>query len=98
MQEGGGRHGLSPRSGSDFDRENLAASIQAALGIDTMGTDCATISGIDGELRRLKGVGGPAVGAAAFGLFAFRVSHDEKNTVCPQIGGLAFVNRVKKTE
>src|SRR5664280_3039185 len=77
----GGRAGKScwsPSRSSDFDGENLAAAIHAALGVDAMRPDCAAVSGIHGELRRLEGVGRPAVGAAAFGLFSLRVSHDEK--------------------
>jgi hypothetical protein len=50
-----------------------------------MRPDSTPISGIHGQLRRLEGVGSPAIGAAAFGLFAFRVSHVEKQLVCLSI-------------
>jgi uncharacterized protein YcfJ len=49
-------------------------------------------------LRRLEGVGGAAVGAAAFGLFSFRVSHGKICLVCRPIGWLAGGNRVKRNE
>jgi hypothetical protein len=86
VKGGAGREAqCNPRRGSDFYRENLAASIQAALWVDTVRPDRTAVNGVHGQLRRFECVGSPAIGAAAFGLFAFRVSHVEKQLVCLSI-------------
>ena len=42
-----------------------------------MGAESGAIDGILGELGGLEGVGGATVGAAAFGLLAFRIGQGD---------------------
>jgi hypothetical protein len=64
--------------GSDGDVEHLATAIHAVDRIHAVGAEGAAIDRILGELGRLEGVGSATVGAAAFGLLAFRIGHGER--------------------
>ena len=61
---------------SDFDVEHLATAIHAVFGIHAMRPEGAAIGRILGELWSFESIGRTTVGAAAFGLFAFRIGHD----------------------
>ena len=61
---------------SDLDAKHLPAAIHAGLGIHAMRAESATI-GVLGELGSDIGVARAAIGAAALGLFAFRIGHKE---------------------
>src|SRR6185503_119717 len=50
-----------------------------------MRTKRAAIRRVLGELGSLEGVGRTAVGAAAFGLFAFRIGHERKRVECRRL-------------
>jgi hypothetical protein len=63
---------------SDLDVEDLTTAIHAVLGVHPVGAEGTAIGGVLGKLGSLKGVGGAAVGAAAFGLLAFRICHGRK--------------------
>lgn len=60
---------------SDLDVQHLAATIEAVLRIDAMRAESAAVGRIFGHLGSFESVGGAAISAAAFGLFAFRISH-----------------------
>ena len=89
---------LSSAGNSDLNRKDLAAAIHSALGVDAMWPDGSAVSGVHGQLRGLEGVGSTTVGAATFGLFAFRVSHDERRWVCCEIAWPADGNRPRVFE
>ena len=59
---------------SNLDVEDLATAVDAGLGVHAMRAE-RTAVGVFGKLGGAERVGGAAVGAAALGLFAFRVSH-----------------------
>jgi hypothetical protein len=63
---------------SDLNIEDLATAIHAILRIHPVGAEETAIGRILGELRGLEGIGSATVGAATFGLFAFRISHGRK--------------------
>ena len=69
---GGAREGTR---GLGLDVEYLAAAIEAGLGVYAVATVERAIDGILREFRSDESVGGATIGAAAFGLFAFRISH-----------------------
>jgi len=77
VQDGVGPDGVGP---SDFDVEHLAAAVHPGLRVDAVRSDESAV-GVAGELRSLKGVGGATESAAALGLFAFRIGHDEFGSV-----------------
>ena len=60
----------------NLDVQHLATAIDAGLGIDPVRTERAAI-GILGEFRGNKCIRGAAIGAAALGLFTFRIGHKE---------------------
>lgn len=64
-------------AGSDFDVEHLATTIHPVIEIDVMRAEWGAVGRVNGVLRGLESVGGATVGATTFGLFAFRISHDE---------------------
>jgi hypothetical protein len=79
---GTGRHGvnggkLNPTDCLDLDVEDLAAAVDTGLGIHAVRAERATV-GVLGKLRGAERVGGAAIGAAALGLFAFRIGHKKK--------------------
>jgi len=47
------------------------------LGFTPVWAEGAAVGRVFGDLRSLESVGGATVGAAAFGLLAFRISHGE---------------------
>ena len=58
----------------NLDVQNLTTPIDAGLGIDPMWTESAAIA-VLGKFRCDKGIGCTTVGAAALGLFTFRIGH-----------------------
>ena len=58
----------------DLDVEDLATAIHAGLRIHAMRAESAAV-GVLGELGSDVCIAGAAVGAAALGLFAFRIGH-----------------------
>ena len=64
---------------SDANVEHLATAIHAVVGIDAMGTEDGAIGWVGRDLRGNESVSRAAVGAAAFGLLAFRLSHGERS-------------------
>jgi hypothetical protein len=60
---------------SGLDVQHLPAAIEAGLGIHAMGPEKGAIGRVFGELRRYESVGGPPIGATAFGLLAFWIGH-----------------------
>ena len=60
---------------SDLYVEHLTATIHAVLWIDAMRAECAAVGRVFSYLRSFESVGCAAVGAAAFGLLAFRIGH-----------------------
>jgi undecaprenyl-diphosphatase len=68
---------IPAQPGLNFDVEHLAAAIHAILGIHAMRAESAAIGRILGELGSFESIGSATVGAAAFGLFAFRIGHDD---------------------
>ena len=69
---GGAREGTR---GLGLDVEHLAAAVETGLGVHAVATVERAIDGILGEFRGDESVGGATIRAAAFGLFAFRISH-----------------------
>ena len=63
-----------PERALNLDVQNLAAAVDAGLGIDPVRTEGAAI-GIFGEFRGNKCICGATIGAAALGLFTFRICH-----------------------
>ncbi len=63
---------------SDLDVQNLTTAVHPVFRVHAVGAESAAICRILGEFRRAEGVGGATVGAAAFGLFAFRIGHGRK--------------------
>ena len=72
----GGDGGKTAGTGLNFDVQNLTAAINASLGVDPMWTEGAA-NGVFSELRSDKCICGATVGAAALGLFTFRIGHKE---------------------
>ena len=64
----------------DLDVQHLTSAINAGLGIDPVRTKCAAV-GVLGEFRSNKCICGAAIGAAALGLFTFRIGHKESRVV-----------------
>ena len=62
--------------GSDVDVEHLATAIHPGVWVHAVRTDGRTVGRIEGNFRSLKSVSGAARGAAAFGMFAFRLGHE----------------------
>ena len=69
---GGARAG---RRGLGLDVEYLAAAVEAGLWVHAMAAIERAINRILGEFGSDESVGGATIGATAFGLFAFRISH-----------------------
>jgi len=61
--------------GLDLDVEHLATAIEPGLGIYAVAAIERAIDRILGELGCDESVGSATIGAAAFGLFAFRIGH-----------------------
>src|SRR4051812_33364241 len=66
----------------DLDVQHLATAVHPVLRVYTMRAKRAAIGRILGEFRRLEGVGRAAIGAAAFGLLAFRIGHGGSGFEC----------------
>ena len=67
-------------SGSDLDVQHLPSAIHTCLRVYAMRTEGAAVR-ILGELGSDIGIAGSAIGAAALGLFAFRIGHKEGGLV-----------------
>jgi len=81
----------------DRDVEHLATAIHAGLGIDAVRAEEAAVNRVFGELGSLQGVGGAAVGAAALGLFAFRIGHGRKGEAgTPEGATVRLVGRARR--
>jgi len=63
-----------------------------------VGAESTAIRRILRELRSDKSVSGTAIGAAAFGLFAFRIGHGRKGLVVAAVDSDAPVLEVKGSE
>ena len=61
--------------GLDLDVDHLATAVGAVRRIHVMRTEGRAIGRIFSDLRSFESVGCAAVGATAFGLLAFRISH-----------------------
>src|SRR5688572_12246802 len=73
---------LRTRGGSNLDVQNLTTAIHSILRVHAVRTKRGTIRRIPRELGSLKGIGRAAVGAAAFGLLAFRIGHERGAYLC----------------
>ena len=61
--------------GLGLDVEHLATAVETGLGVHAMAAVERAINRILGEFGSDESIGGATVGAAAFGLFAFRIGH-----------------------
>ncbi len=61
--------------GLDLDVQHLSTTVEAVFWIHTVGAKSAAVGRIFCYLRSFESVGSATVGAAAFGLLAFRICH-----------------------
>jgi hypothetical protein len=64
-------------SALDLDINDLAPPVHAVGGVYAMRPEGRPVGGIGRQLRGLELVGSPALAGPLFGLFAFRLGHDE---------------------
>jgi hypothetical protein len=64
-------------SALDLDINDLAPAVHAVGGVDAMRPEGRPVGGIGRQLGSLELVGTPALAGPLFGLFAFRLGHDE---------------------
>ena len=57
---------------------NLTSTVHSVGGIDPMGTELGSISGVGRQLRRFKLIGSTPLARALFRLFTFWLAHGEK--------------------
>lgn len=66
---------------------NLSPTVHAVGGIDPVGPELGSVGRVGRQLRRFELVRPATLAGALFGLFAFRLAHDEKRYGCECVSG-----------